>query len=138
MLDTKICKAIFNIYLISNFRCYNFKFHAFKQSPGNCFNFHTYFESPVSFSYLGLLNDFLWFPYLSLNLFALMPIYSLISLSSFLVVTALYTMLFVKHFFSSGQFLSCKIRHELTTTVCFVKKESSCGSLKILPGCNRL
>ena len=34
------------------------------------FNSHTYSESSVPFSYPASSNDFLWFPYLSLNLFA--------------------------------------------------------------------
>ena len=66
--------------------------------------FHTYFKSSVSFPYLGSL-------YLSLNLFAVMPIYSLVSLSFFVVITALYTMLFVKHFFSSGHSLGVQQLH---------------------------
>ena len=37
VLNTKICGATYNISLISNNICYNFKFHAVKQSSGNCF-----------------------------------------------------------------------------------------------------
>ena len=50
---------------------------------------HIYFDSSVSFSYRIRLKDFLWLRYLSLNEFAVMPMYSFFKPSSRDVTTAL-------------------------------------------------
>ncbi len=66
------------------------------------FNFHINLDSSVSFSYLIRLNDFLWLLYLSLNRFAVIPMYSLISPSNDFT-SALYTMELDRQLLLRGQ-----------------------------------
>ncbi len=66
------------------------------------FNFHINLDSSVSFSYLIRLNDFLWLLYLSLNRFAVIPMYSLISPSDDFT-SALYAMELDRQLLLRGQ-----------------------------------
>ena len=51
--------------------------HVMLVVPPRDFTRHTSFDKHVSFLYFWLLNDFLWFPYLSFHGGSLIPLYSL-------------------------------------------------------------
>ena len=73
------------------------------------FNFQTYLESSVSFSYFSWLNDLLWLSYLSLNVVLVNPIYATCSFSKDTV--ALYMMQIERQFPSSGHLVGCLQLH---------------------------
>ncbi len=54
-----------------------------------CLSFHAYLESSVSVEYRTLFKDFLWFAKRSLNVPAVIPIYSFVSPTSVAVISAL-------------------------------------------------
>ena len=73
------------------------------------FNFQTYLECCVSFSYFWGLNDLLWLLYLSLNFVFIIPIYVTCSFSEDTV--ALYLMQIERQFPSSGYLDGCLQLH---------------------------
>ncbi len=91
------------------------------------FNFHINLDSSVSFSYLIRLNDFLWLLYLSLNRFAVIPMYSLISPSDDFT-SALYTMELDRQLLLSRSIQrrwSCYCKREKRTACRHHQKEAS-------------
>ena len=73
------------------------------------FNFQTYLESSVSFSYFSWLNDLLWLLYPSLDVVLVNPMNATCSFSEDTV--ALHTMQLDRQFPSSGHLVDCLQLH---------------------------
>ena len=86
------------------------------------FSCQMYLESSVSFWYLVLLMDFVWFRNLVLNSLAVTPMYVFVSLLSVVVISALYTTLVWRQSPCIGQslrFLQLQRRESFVRLVVF-------------------